>query len=85
MSSFWNFEYDENIVCPYCGKEYEPSGEDTYISHDPVDCYTEDENTYTCEVCGKKFVMHGELLWRYETETIDGECTEEEAEEKGWA
>ena len=21
--SYWNYEDDENIVCPYCGKEYE--------------------------------------------------------------
>ena len=46
MSSFWNFERNLNIVCPYCGREYEPSYEETYIG---------------------------------------GECTEEEAEEKGWA
>ena len=24
-SSYWNYEDDENIICPYCGKEYEPS------------------------------------------------------------
>lgn len=28
-NSYWNYEDDENIVCPYCGKEYEPSYEDT--------------------------------------------------------
>lgn len=82
---FSNWEYSENIVCPYCGKEYEPSYEDTYIGDECVDCYTEDEETYTCEKCGKKFTMRGEPVWCYETQTIDGECSEEEAEEKGWA
>ena len=85
MSSFWNFvENSEKIICPYCGREYEPSYEDTYIGDECVDCYTEDENTYTCEECGKKFTMIGEPVFHYRTNTIDGECTEEEAEEKGW-
>ena len=33
-SSYWNYEDDENIICPYCGKEYEPSYEDTYIGNE---------------------------------------------------
>lgn len=82
--TFWNFERSKNIVCPYCGKEYEPSYEDTYIGDEPVDCYTECEETYTCEECGKKFTVQAENVWVYETKTIDGECTKEEAEEKGW-
>lgn len=53
MSSFWNFERNLNIVCPYCGREYEPSYEETCIGGEPVDCYTEGEETYTCEECGK--------------------------------
>ena len=24
-NSYWNYEDDKNIICPYCGKEYEPS------------------------------------------------------------
>lgn len=81
-SSYWNYEDDENIICPYCGKEYEPSYEDTYIGDDRVDCYTEDTNTYTCEKCGKKFTMYGyEAGWKYRTETIDGEATKEEVED----
>ena len=80
-SSYWNYEDDENIICPYCGKEYEPSYEDTYIGDDRVDCYTEDTNTYTCEKCGKKFTMYGyEAGWKYRTETI-GEATKEEVED----
>ena len=31
MKDFWNFENSEKIICPYCGREYEPSYEDTYI------------------------------------------------------
>ena len=50
-SSYWNCEDDENIVCPYCGEEYEPSYEDTFIGDDYVNCYTEDTNTCTCEKC----------------------------------
>lgn len=33
-NSYWNYENDENIICPYCGQEYEPSYEDTYIGGD---------------------------------------------------
>lgn len=53
-SSYWNCEDDENIICPYCGEEYEPSYEDTYIGDESVDCYAEDTNTYTCDRCGKE-------------------------------
>ena len=71
-SSYWNYEDDENIICPYCGEEYEPSYEDTYIGDDCVDCYT----------CGKEFTMYGyQTGWKYRTETIDGEATEEEIED----
>lgn len=81
-SNYWNEEDDENIICPYCGKEYEPSYEDTYIGDDCVDCYTEDTNTYTCDKCGKKFTMYGyQAGWKYHTETIDGEATKEEIDD----
>ena len=79
--SYWNCEDDKNIVCPYCGKEYEPSYEDTYIGGESVDCYTEDTETYTCDRCGKKFTMYGYEEWKYHTATIDGEATDEEIEE----
>lgn len=79
--SYWNYEDDENIICPYCGEEYEPSYEETCIGGDCVDCYTEDTNEYTCDNCGKKFTMYGyQVGWKYRTETIDGEATEEEVE-----
>lgn len=46
------------------------------------DCYTEEKKTYTCDKCGKKFTMYGyQAGWKYQTETIDGEATDEEVEE----
>lgn len=81
-NSYWNYEYDENIICPYCSQKYEPSYEDTYIGGEPVNCYTKDMKTYTCDKCGKKFTMRGyHAVWKYRTETIDGEATNEEVEE----
>lgn len=80
-NNYRNYEDDENIICPYCGQEYEPSYEDTYIGGEPVDCYTEDMETYTCDKCSKKFTMYGyQAGWKYRTETIDGEATNEEVE-----
>lgn len=80
-NSYWNEEDDENIICPYCGKSYEPSYEDTYIGGESVDCYTEDDQEFVCDKCGKKFTMYGyKAGWKYHTETIDGEMTKEEYE-----
>ena len=62
-NSYWNEEDDENIICPYCGEEYEPSYEDTYIGDDCVNCYTEDTNTYTCDKCGKKFIVKANITY----------------------
>lgn len=77
--SYWNEEDDSLIRCPYCGNEYNPTYEDTFIGGEHVDCFTEDTNTYTCDECGKKFTMYGyQSDWSYRTETIDGEMTEEE-------
>ena len=78
-NSYYNtVSYNDNIICPYCGTEYKPSYEDTFIGHDQVDCYTEEEHKYVCDRCGKQFKMWGSLCWEYNTETIDGEMTEEE-------
>ena len=82
MSSYGNSEIGSNIICPYCGKEYEPSYEDTWIGGDSVNCYEEgDQGTFTCDDCGKRFKLYSTFTWEYETETIDGEMTEEEWEE----
>ena len=75
-----NYEIGTNITCPYCGKEYEPSYEETYIGGEPVECYEEGLQEFTCDHCGKRFKMQASLTWSYETETIDGEMTEEEWE-----
>ena len=78
---YWNTEDNESIICPYCGEVYEPSYEDTYIGNEAVDCYTEDTEEYTCDKCGKRFTMYGyQAGWKYCTETIDGEMTQEEWE-----
>lgn len=80
--NYWNLEDDEDIICPYCGKVYEPTYEETYIGDKLVDCYTEETEEYVCDKCGKRFTMYGyQAGWRYSTETIDGEATEEEMEE----
>ena len=80
MSSYYNYEDNKDIICPYCGKSYTPTYEDTIIGDECVECYTEDEHTYTCDRCGKKFKMHGYIVWEYHTETIDGQMTEKEWE-----
>jgi hypothetical protein len=80
-NSYWNYEDDEKIICPYCGKEYEPTYEDTYIGGKSVDCFTEDLQTCTCDNCNKKFTLQPyQAGWNYKTETIDGEATDEENE-----
>ena len=82
MSTYYNCEDSEYIICPYCGKEYDPSYDDTWIGDEGVDCYTEDTNFYVCDVCHKKFSLTPYMAnWRYRTETVDGEMTEEDADE----
>ena len=83
MSKEWysNWENDDVIVCPYCGKKYEPTYEETYIGGEDVDCYKEGEQgEFSCDKCGKKFRLSVEMKWEYATETIEGEMTEEKWE-----
>ena len=81
-NSYWNEEDNDFIKCPYCGAEYEPSYEDTWIGDKCVNCYTEDTQFVVCDECGKKFsITPYQPSWAYRTETIDGEMTEEEHEE----
>ena len=71
-----NWECDDKIICPYCGKQYEPTYEETYIGGEDVECYEEGEQgEFTCDACGKKFTLSVEMTWNYTTETIDGEMT----------
>ena len=81
MSDYSNWEYDKEITCPYCGKEYTPEYE-MMIGEDCIDVYEEKTQECTCEKCDKRFRITPDLVWFYTTETIDGEMTEEEHEEK---
>ena len=84
MSKEWysNWEYDDVIICPYCGERYEPTYDETYIGGKDVECYQEGEQgEYTCDICGKRFILSAEMSWNYTTETIRGEMTEEEHKE----
>lgn len=81
--TYWNEEDDSQIICPYCGKKYEPSYDDTIIGDKIAECYSEEETQeFVCDMCEKKFTMTPYLSgWKYRTETIDGEMTEDEWEE----
>jgi uncharacterized Zn-finger protein len=79
--SYWNVEENNFIKCPYCGEEYEPSYEDTWIGDKCVNCYTEEKQFVVCDECGKKFsITPYQRSWAYVTETVDGEMTDEEHE-----
>ncbi len=64
---------DQNIVCPHCYAEYEPTFEDTWIGDEIVDCYTGDIQIVKCDKCGKKFSIVGFEAWMYETEEVDSD------------
>ena len=73
MSNWYNYEYSDKIICPYCAEEYEPTYEDTYIGGELVDCYTECEQEFVCDKCHKRFNLTGEMTWTYYTSTIEEE------------
>lgn len=76
MKSYSHSEVNkELIVCPYCGKEYTPSFEDTYIGGVRVTCYKEMLQEFTCDNCHKRFRLYSTMTWDYETRTIDGEMS----------
>lgn len=80
MSDYSNWDYDRDIICPYCGKTYTPESE-MLIGDDGIDVYEDgNEQECTCEECGKRFRVTPEMQWYYTTETISGEMTEEEHE-----
>lgn len=80
---YWNEEDDEKIICPYCSYKYTPTYDETIIGDVYANCFEEHETqTFKCDYCNKRFTMTPYLgSWRYKTETIDGEATEEEIEE----
>lgn len=82
MNSYYNFEIGEEIICPYCGRTYKPSYEDTYIGKKPVKCYEEKQQEFVCDNCNKRFVLLPVLCWHYETSTIDGQMSNKEYEKK---
>jgi uncharacterized Zn-finger protein len=83
IDSYWNEEDDTEIICPYCREKYTPTYDETIIGDECVNCYAEGEvQTVTCDSCGKKFTIEPyQSGWKYRTETIDGEMTEQEHEE----
>ena len=61
MDSYWNFENDKNIVCPYCGKKIkavEQMDEDElrYCHHDDTDEYHDCLDYMECEECPYYYV-----------------------------
>ena len=80
---YWNEEDADIIICPYCCTAAKPSYEETYIGGVYVDCFAEGTvQTVTCDYCGKKFTIEPyQSGWKYRTETIVGEMTEEEWEQ----
>lgn len=82
MSNYYNTEISDDIICPYCGKTWEATYEETYIGGEPVECYQEGKQEFVCDDCGKRFMLFPSLTWEYETTTIDGEMTEDEWEEQ---
>lgn len=67
------YEYDKDIICPYCCKTYTPEYE-MLIGDDGIDIYVDGkEQECTCEKCGKKFIVTPKIEWYYRTRTIAGE------------
>jgi hypothetical protein len=82
IDSYCNEEDDTEIICPYCGEKYTPTYDETIIGDKCVYCYEEEVQTVTCDSCAKKFTIEPYLSgWKYRTETIEGEMTEQEHED----
>lgn len=81
MANYTNFETGSDIICPYCGRQYEPAYEGTYIGGVSIDVYEERTQECTCDNCHKRFTVLPQINWNYQTETIDGEMTEDEYDE----
>lgn len=80
---YWNIEDSDLIICPYCETASKPGEGEVRIGNTRVDRYIEKQQTVTCDICGKRFtILPHRADWRYVTETIDGEMTEEEWEDR---
>jgi uncharacterized Zn-finger protein len=67
------WEYDKDIICPYCGKTYTSKNE-LFIAHNSIDIYANEKiQKCTCEKCGKRFNVIPKIEWHYRTETTLGE------------
>ena len=73
--SQYNDEIDSSdVICPYCGWNYQPEGED----------FSEDHNVEECEDCGKNFYHYDSISVYHHTEPnceINGEKHEWESHE----
>ena len=49
---------DNNIICPYCGYEYQPEPED----------WSEDDSVHECGECGKNFHSHQSFTTTHHSE-----------------
>ena len=74
-SSYWNEEDGENIICPYCGKEYEPSYEVAKMTNADRIRNMSDEKLaewicfmYETESCGEPF----RSIYNFNTDEEEG-------------
>ena len=60
MSKTIHHEYTENIVCPWCGNEWEDSCHESFGSHECID--------ETCDECGEVYFANRNMSVSYSTE-----------------
>lgn len=51
---------DDNVICPYCGAEYNAESED----------FSEDEREEECAECGRTYLLHDECTVTHHTRTL---------------
>lgn len=61
--------YEDNVVCPYCGHEHEPS-------EDPSFYYTLDNTEVECDECGEVFEFSGDIRWTFGSNRKNTEVTD---------
>lgn len=57
-------EYTSNVICPYCGEEHEPDGEDSSF-------YTEDLHQFDCYNCSNSFNLETSISISYTTSKME--------------